>query len=111
MADCRKSPVANMKHRVAVQSIARVSDGQGGFTESWSTDATVWAWVRPVKGFEKFQAAQLQSPVTHKVTIRYRTGVTTKQRLLLGTRVLAIREVLDPGEGHTFLELTATEQQ
>ena len=110
MADCNASLVAKMRHRVAIQSKVSVGDGQGGFTESWATDATVWSYLRPVKGLEKFQAGQLQTPVTHKITIRYRAGVTSKQRVLYGSRVFALKEALNPDEANLFLELTAIEQ-
>lgn len=110
MPNCSDFKPGKMKQRVSIQSITQASDGQGGFTESWATDATVWAYVRPVKGYEKYQAQQVQTPVTHKITIRYRTGVTTKQRILFGSRVFNIKEVLNPDEANHFLEIIALEQ-
>ncbi|WP_169331897.1 phage head closure protein [Zavarzinella formosa] len=111
MPKCGKYAPGKMDKRVAIQSVTRVSDGQGGFTDSWATDATVWANVNPTKGWEKFQAQQTQTPVTHKITIRYRSGITTKQRVLFGSRVFNIKEALNPDEANAFLELQAIEQQ
>ena len=102
--------IAQMKHRVALQSVAQASDGQGGFTDTWTTSATVWAAIEPLNGFEKLQAMQLASPVTHKVTIRYRAGVTTKDRLLYGSRVFHIKEVINVDEDRNFLRLRCVEQ-
>lgn len=107
---CKKYLPAQMKRRVSIQSITLSSDGQGGQTESWATDATVWAAIEPMKGFEKFQAAQLQTPLSHKVTMRYRTGVTTSKRLLYGSRVFDIKEVINVNEDGNFLELKCIEQ-
>ncbi len=109
MADCGE--FTKMKHRISLQAVSQVSDSQGGFTESWATFATVWASIRPAKGFEKFQAAQLQTPVTHKITIRYRPDVTTKHRLLFGTRVFGIKEALNRDEAKQYLDIQAIEQQ
>lgn len=108
MAKC--CTIADLKHRVSIQSKSDASDSQGGFTTSWATDATVWAAIQPMKGYEKFQAQQLQTPLSHKVTIRYRSGVTTAKRLLFGSRVLHIKEVINVNEDSAFLELRCLEQ-
>lgn len=109
MGSCYSLPKLNK--RVAVQAVSTVSDGQGGGTESWATETTVSAAIEPTKAWEKFQAGQFQTPATHKVTIRYLSGLTTKKRLLYGTRVMAIKEVIDVNEQHAFMELKVIEQQ
>lgn len=108
---CQDYLPAKMDKRVAIQSRSLASDGQGGFTETWATDATVWAYVRPYRGRERPQAGQTQTPVTHKITTRYRAGVTTKQRLLLDSRAFDVEEVINPDEADQFLEILAVEQQ
>lgn len=98
------------RKRVTVQNASRVSDGQGGFTESWPDGSTVWAAVEPLKGYEKFQAMQMQSPQTHKVTMRYTAEVTAASRLTLQGRVLWVKEVLDVEERNRFLIIKAEER-
>lgn len=110
MGNCTYLP-GTMKHRVTLQSISRVSDGQGGYTESWTDVADLWASIEPVKGYEKYQAMQVQTPVSHKMVIRYRSGVTTKNRILYGSRVFDIKEVLNVNEDGRFLQIKALEQQ
>jgi SPP1 family predicted phage head-tail adaptor len=107
--DCVDFLPARMDRRVGIQSEAKTADGQGGWTSAWSTDAEVWAYVRPLKGYERMQAMHLKSPTTHKVTIRYRDGVTAAQRLLYGSRVLHINGVVNPDEANRFLELLCVE--
>lgn len=111
MPDCCEYRPAQMKHRLALQSLSRVADGQGGWTESWATEATVSAMIEPMKGYERFQAQQVQTPVTHKITIRYRSGVTTKKRFLFGSRVFEIKEVTNENEENRYLIIRALEQQ
>jgi len=101
--------IGDLRHRVSIQSVAQSSDGQGGYTEGWSTDSTVWAKIDPLNGYERMQAQQLASPVTHKVTIRYLSGLTTKHRLLSGSRVFAIKEVINLAEENRFLQLRCVE--
>ncbi len=109
MGKCAKDLVSRMDKRVAIQSASQVSDGQGGYSDVWATLATVWANIEPTKGWERMQAQQLQSPVTHKVKMRYYSGLTTKHRLLYGTRVLDIKEVINEGEANSFHTLQCVE--
>ena len=108
--DCINYAPARMDKRMTIQNPVRVSDGQGGFTETWPDGATVWAWVEPMKGYERFQAMQMQTPVTHKIMVRYRADITTASRLRLGDRVLWVREILNPGEARQFLNIKAQER-
>lgn len=109
MANCCESLASRLQHRVTLQQVSQSSDGQGGFTESWSSVATLFAEIKPQKSYERFQAAQMQTPTTHKITIRYRAGITTKHRLIFGTRVFEIKGIINPDEANRILELTALE--
>ena len=99
-----------MKFRLAIQNSSQSSDGQGGYTESWTTADTVWASITPLKGFERFQAGQMQTPLTHKIIIRYRSDVTTATRFLYGSRVLWAKEVINIDENSRFLSIKALER-
>ena len=99
-----------MKHRVTIQGPAKVSDDQGGFTESWEDGADVWASIEPLKGYEKFQAQQMQAPVTHRIVMRYRTDVTTASRLKHRDRVFWVKEVINRSEENRFLIIKAIER-
>ena len=102
--------VTQMKHRLTIQNPVQTGDGQGGFTETFPDSATVHASIEPVKGYERFQAMQMQTPVTHKIVMRYRTDVTTASRLKFGTRVFWVKEALNVGEESRFLEIRAVER-
>jgi SPP1 family predicted phage head-tail adaptor len=109
MAKCDYKPAA-MKHRVTLQESTITGDSQGGFTESWADTIGLWAQITPLKGWELMRAQQLQTTITHKITIRYRTGITTAMRFLLdGTRILQIKQVIDVDEAHAYLEILCVE--
>jgi len=99
-----------MKHRVTIQTVSRASDGQGGFTETWNDVTDVWVSIEPVKGWERYQAQQLETPVTHKIMMRYRS-LSTKDRLVYGARTFIIKEVLNVNEENRFLQIKAMEKQ
>lgn len=107
---CTKYAPARMDKRVTVQNAVRVSDGQGGYNETWPDGAAIWAWLEPVKGYEKYMAMQTQTPVTHKIVTRYRADISTASRIRYGTRVFWVQEVIDPGEAKQFLNITAQER-
>jgi len=101
---------AKMKHQVTIQSKSSASDGQGGFTETWNDGDTVSAFIEPVKAYEKFQAMQMQTPITHKITMRYRADVTTASRLKYGSRIYWVKEAINVEEAGRFLILKAIER-
>lgn len=106
---CIKIKPARFNKRVTLQTAARVSDGQGGWTEAWADSLTVWAKVEPLKGWEKMQAVQAQTPLTHRVTMRYTAAATTAKRLKYAGRVMDIKEVINPNEDDAFLQLACVE--
>ena len=108
MGSCAYLP-ATFKRKVTVQAVTRVADGQGGFAESWSDVGTAWCSVEPVKAYEKFQAMQMATPVTHKLVMRYSPLVTATSRLTLGTRVFAVTEVIDRNDDRRYLTVKAVE--
>ena len=106
---CAKTHAASMNKRVEVQLESATSDGQGGFENEWATTQTLWASIEPLKGYERMQAMQLANPITHKVRMRYNSGVTTKHRLLYSGRVFQIKEVINENEADAFLTLRCVE--
>ncbi len=106
---CTKHLPARMDKRVTIQRVSQTTDGQGGFTEGWGEIATVWALIEPATGYEKMQAMQQSSPISHKLTIRYYSELTTKHRILFGERIFAIKEIINPNESNQFLKLKCVE--
>lgn len=101
--------IGDLCHRIKLQTGTRTSDGAGGSTISWADTATVWASVEPVTGREPYAANQLQGQVSHKIQIRYRSGVTHGTRVLFGTRVFDVQAVLNDKEGDESLTLYCQE--
>ncbi len=104
------SNLAKLRHRVSLQARSRSQDGQGGYAESWAEIASLWAAIEPLKGYERMKAAQLGTPLTHKVLIRYRQYVTTTQRLVFRNRVFEIKEVINEEEANRWLRLLCVEK-
>lgn len=80
-----------LDQRVTIQVKQSTPDGGGGYTETWSDVATVWAYVRPMSGAERTQAQQVEAPAMYRVTIRRRSDLTAAHRLVWQSKALNIR--------------------
>ncbi len=82
-----------LRHVVAIQASTPSRDAAGKTSQSWSTAASVRAAFISHTGREFVQAQQIQAEMTHMVRIRHYSGLTTKHRLLFGSRVLGILSI------------------
>ena len=89
-----------LNKRVNIQSVTETRDDSGGVVETWTTEITVWVSIESMTGKELFAAQELQSEITHKINMRYLTGMTTKKRILYGSRIFNILSVdMDTKQG------------
>ena len=98
-----------LRKRVSVQSVGSVLDNYGDLSDSWTTDAVVWASIHPLTGLERETARELAGIVTHKVKIRYREGLTASNRVTYSGRTFQIESVKNWEHRDIFLELLCKE--
>lgn len=113
---CADIRACDMRETIVIQAENEVADGGGGFANPWATPtavATMRACVEPLRGFERLRAMQLESPVTHKITTRYRSGIKPEHRIKYvkngETRFFNIRAVINLDEKNLWLEIMADE--
>jgi SPP1 family predicted phage head-tail adaptor len=99
----------SLKHRIVVEQSARESDEMGGSTLTWSTFATLWASITPMKAGEVFWAKHLEHRVTHKIMIRYYEGITAAMRISFDSRYFHVKAVRNIDEKNEWMELVAEE--
>ena len=98
-----------LRHRVEVQAETATPDEGGGWASAWTTAATVWAMVEPLSGRERMWGGAVLGEVTHRVTMRYRAGLTPANRLVYAGRVFDLLAVRDPDERREWLECDVRE--
>lgn len=104
--------IGDLRQRITFQDPVKSDDGHGGHIVSgWNDIATVWAKVEPLKGREYFYAHQIKAEVSHRVTIRYRTGLTVEMRIKFGIRYLKMESIIDLKELHEFMEIFCNEEK
>lgn len=101
---------SDLRHRLKLEEAERVSDGGGGFTETWVEVATLSAALRPRGGSEGVDSGRLAGRVTHEVTLRYRAGVTPAMRFRMGSRVFHILAASDQDERKHWLRCSCEER-
>jgi SPP1 family predicted phage head-tail adaptor len=98
-----------MRHRVVIQTQTESRDTHGGVSRTWADTATRWASIEPLRGREFYSAQQVNANVTHKIGMRYYSGLTPTHRLKFGTRIFNIVDVRLIKEIKNEMEILATE--
>jgi len=105
----------SLRERVAIQTNTPSQDAYGQPVESWATTATVWASIEAVTGLERAMTSQQQQVIAeavYRITIRWRSSVSVKQRLVwtIRNRTFAIESIQD-GTGRHEIVLLCREVQ
>lgn len=101
--------IGSMNNRIAIQAYTSVADGMGGFTNTYATWKTVWAAIWPNSAKDVIQANAPTMVVSHRIRIRYLSGLTTKHRVLFGTRYFSIVSIINPSEKGEWMDLLCKE--
>lgn len=99
----------NLRHSIIIQRATVAQDACGQPVETWATFATANAEILPLRGTELFSAQQFETKVTSKIRIRYIKGVSSKMRVLFGSRVYQVESIIDSRERHVELVLMCSE--
>jgi SPP1 family predicted phage head-tail adaptor len=98
-----KAPVGALRRRLVLEGPVGTPDGLGGATQAFVTVAAVWGQVEWLSGREDWVRGRPEQVATHRVTLRWRAGVDSGQRLRDGARLYDIRAVADPDGGRRRL--------
>lgn len=102
---CCELNAGKLRHLVAIQKIAKTSDGAGGWTSTWTDHLMIRAFLNPLSGNERLQADRLESTVVARCFTRYRPDIEAKQRLVFEGKAYQIRSVIDLESRKRWLQL------
>jgi len=94
-----------LRHRLQLQSLTEAADAFGQEIRSYSTYATVWGEVKPLREKEIEAAKQIFSEAEVKITIRYNSDVSETDRIVFDGKTYEIGGVIDPYERNRDIEL------
>lgn len=95
--------VGALRTRLVLEAPTETSDGAGGVTRQFAATMTLWGQVVALRGRQTVLAGVPGQALSHRVTLRWRSGLDSSMRLRIGSRVLAIRSVYDPDETRRVL--------
>ena len=102
--------IGNLRHRITLQKPVITKDSIGQELEEWQDVATVWASVEPLSGKEYFNAQQVNSEITTRITIRYIELLSPQWVVQLGKRTFNILSVINFEERNIYLQLLCSEK-
>lgn len=94
-----------LNRRVTIQQQSSTQDASGQVVDSWSDVDEVWTTKAHAASREFFAAQKVNAEITDLFTIRYRSGVTTKMRLLYDSKYYDILGADDPTGKRRELQL------
>lgn len=104
-----------MDQRITLQRKTRVSDGMGGYDETWADLATVWAWVRPLASREIWEAMRVSAETRFKAVIRFKGDAsgapyyTSADQVVWKGRTYGIERIVQTGNRNEALEILMIE--
>lgn len=98
--------IGKLDRRIALQNYTATRSDYGETVPTYATAATVWAWVRFGSGQERMLADKNTVTADAIFTIRYRTGVTEKTRIVWDSVNYDIIHIAE-AERRRYLALTA----
>lgn len=112
MTKCCVIKIKELDRVIVIQRFTHALNVDGYDNTSVATFATLYAKIEPLRSREKFEAQQLSVKTTHKITIRYSAlniGITTKDRVKLGSRFFNIQGIININEDNKFIQLNVQE--
>jgi SPP1 family predicted phage head-tail adaptor len=101
--------IGKLRHRIAIEQVTETQDTDGAVIETWSVFAVAQASIEPISGREYIAAQSTQAEVTHRIRLRYLSGVTPKMRVNCNSRIFDILSAINVGERNRELQLMCRE--
>lgn len=101
-----------LRHRGSFDGVTTTTGPGGDPVEVVTTiAANVPCLVEPLTGSEKLRAMAVSERLSHRITTRYRAGITAATRFRYDGRGFNIVSVVDPEERHEKLVILAEEDR
>ena len=91
------SRIGKLRNKITIQNTDLTTDSIGGYTTARSSYVTAFAKVTPKSGKQIFgdkTGKQIENPHTFEFQIRYRSGISPKMRILMGS--ISVRYSMHP---------------
>jgi len=77
----RKSLATELRHYITVQYLSKLSDGEGGYYESWHSRPNIAAAIYPMRAEQIWEYRSINVEATHIIKIRGKIDLTEVDRI------------------------------
>lgn len=105
MAQCCDYDAGMLQTAITIQRRVRVTDGAGGWSESWETILTTRAYMKGLSGYERFTSDRLNAETKDRAVIRYYADLLPSDRLVVDGRAHNITYINDVERKHRWMVL------
>lgn len=110
--ESKKTLATELRHFVYIQTLARTADGEGGFTQIWTTGDMIAAAIFPIQARQQFINKSVGVDATHLIKIRGQISLNEKtNRFLWGERTFEILTIEDMQERGIVKVVTCKEKR
>ena len=107
---CCDLTAGNLRNKIDFQRESSIPDGAGGTNLIWDDlFVQVPAFIKPVSGNETLHSMRLEARISHKIYIRYMSGIKPSDRILFDGRPMQIRALINIEERNRWYEISADE--
>ena len=106
----------SLRHKIVFQQLTVANDTWGHSSETWTDEFTTYASIWTLRGVERMESMKLDNEITHKIRVRYKSGLHPKMRIKFlecssaSPRYFNILSMIDPDERHIYYEMMANEE-
>jgi len=108
MAGFRLNP-GELRHLITIEQPSASRSTSGEVVNTWTTFATVWAKIMPIRGREAEESRRETGKAEVRFWCRYLAGVTLGMRLVRSGRYFDITAIINIDELDKWLEISAVE--
>jgi|TARA_R110000796_G_C14477820_1_gene426338 SPP1 family predicted phage head-tail adaptor len=101
--------IGKMRYRVKVENATNTRDAGGGLSQAYTVASFVYANIKPTSANSTYRQGIVLEKVTHEVTMRYMTNISTNSRVSYGSRNFNVRGIVNVDERDRFLKLLCEE--
>jgi SPP1 family predicted phage head-tail adaptor len=98
-------PIGGMRYRITIEQAAETRGASGGISRAWSALVAVWADVQFNRGREFFAARQLLAEKNAVIKIRYRSDVSSANRVVFNGQTYNIVDAVPEAGRKRYLFL------
>lgn len=103
--------ITYLPHVISIMTETRTAFQGGCYTSSWTSSSIEWANCQMISGTkESYGQEKKQQYTKWRVTMRYVSTITNKNRITYGSKTLVVMSVSDPISRGRLMEVTCREE-